>query len=56
MTTHYVVETFENDNGETVLPLPQELVESLGWQEGDTLKWSVTDDGAAIIEKVVQNT
>lgn len=44
----------ENDpeTGELILNFPDELLESLGWKEGDVLDWSVNDDGTVTMIRV----
>lgn len=39
------------DNGDTIIELPPELCEELGWKEGDTLDIS-DKDGKIIIKKI----
>jgi formylmethanofuran dehydrogenase subunit D len=47
--TANVVEILEN--GDAILELPQEMMDELGWKEGDTL--NIKDsDGAIILSKV----
>jgi bifunctional DNA-binding transcriptional regulator/antitoxin component of YhaV-PrlF toxin-antitoxin module len=37
----YVLEIQEDDEGEQFITLPDELIEHLGWKEGDILDWDV---------------
>ena len=46
----YTVELVE-DGEEVVLPLPQELLDELKWNEGDTLIWSVKDNNSVTLAK-----
>ena len=39
------------DNGDTIIELPPELLEEMGWKEGDTLDIS-DKDGKIIIKKI----
>ena len=41
--TSYTV-TVEEDGDDLLLPLPEEIVKDLGWNEGDELEWSVNND------------
>jgi len=42
----YWIETIqEGDNGELVLPFPQELLDEVGWNPGDKLEWVDRGDG-----------
>ena len=44
----YVLEVQENSDGDQYIVLPDEVIEDLGWQEGDVLKWDVKGDGIVI--------
>lgn len=39
MDSKFVVELEENGDGNLVLPFPPKMLESLDWQEGDTLEF-----------------
>ena len=41
----------DTETGELILTFPPELLEKVGWQEGDTLNWSVHDDGSVYLTK-----
>jgi bifunctional DNA-binding transcriptional regulator/antitoxin component of YhaV-PrlF toxin-antitoxin module len=47
----YILEIQEDDNGEQFIILPDEVIEDLGWQEGDILNWDVKGEGI-ILTKV----
>ena len=47
----YIIEVEEDENGEQFIQLPDELMEELGWQEGDLLDWDVRGNGI-ILTKV----
>jgi len=47
----YILEVQENENGDQYLILPDEVVEELGWHEGDILDWDVRGSGI-ILTKV----
>jgi bifunctional DNA-binding transcriptional regulator/antitoxin component of YhaV-PrlF toxin-antitoxin module len=47
----YVLEVQEDENGDQYIVLPDEVIEDLGWQEGDVLNWDVRGNGI-IISKV----
>lgn len=40
--------TIEEDpkTGEAILPLPNEMIKGLGWQDGDILEWIDNKDGS----------
>jgi len=39
-----------DDNG--ILQLPDDMLEELGWNEGDVLEWIEQDDGSFLLKKV----
>lgn len=49
MTTFTV--TLEEDGDDVILPLPQEVIDTLGLKEGDTLNWSENKDGSFTMTK-----
>jgi len=53
--TNYTV-TLEGDDEDCFLPLPDELLDNLGWYENDILEWIVNDDNTITIRKVVEWT
>jgi hypothetical protein len=46
------VEEAEDGSGDLVLPLPQELLDVVGWKETDTLEWIDNGDGSWAIQKI----
>ena len=42
----------EDLSGDLILPLPDELLASLGWKEGDNLVWDVRADGSIGLTKI----
>ena len=47
----YILEVQEDENGELFITFPEEVVEHLGWEEGDILNWDVKGNGI-ILTKV----
>jgi bifunctional DNA-binding transcriptional regulator/antitoxin component of YhaV-PrlF toxin-antitoxin module len=47
----YILEIQEDDDGELFIVFPDEIIEDLGWQEGDVLNWDVKGEGI-ILSKV----
>ena len=45
------VET-DPETGDLVLSFPDEILESLGWKEGDLLDWELQEDGSLVFNKV----
>ena len=48
--TSYTV-TLEGDDENCFLPLPDELLDELNWQDGDMLEWIINDDNTITIKK-----
>jgi hypothetical protein len=46
------VEEAEDGSEDLVMPLPQEMLDQVGWIEGDTLEWIDNKDGSWSIQKV----
>jgi len=44
MPTMLKVEQDPNDQDELVIQFPDDMMERLGWQEGDMLRWLIEDD------------
>jgi len=51
LNTSYTV-TLEGDDEECFLPLPDEVLDQLDWQDGDMLDWIINDDNTITIKKV----
>lgn len=47
----YILEVQEDENGDQYITFPDDLIEELGWQEGDLLDWDVRGNGI-ILSKV----
>ena len=43
--TSYIIEIQENQDGELFIQFPEEIIEELGWQEGDILSWNLKGEG-----------
>jgi bifunctional DNA-binding transcriptional regulator/antitoxin component of YhaV-PrlF toxin-antitoxin module len=44
----YILELEEDENGDLFLTFPEEIIEELGWQEGDILNWDVQNEGIVL--------
>ena len=42
----------EDGSGDLIMPLPQDLLDSAGWKEGDTLEWIDNKNGTWSLVKV----
>lgn len=52
MSTRWEVKVEEDpETGDLILPLPQELLDTQGWKEGDELEWIDNGDGTWCIVK-----
>ena len=49
--------TVEEDpaTGELILPFPDDMLEQVGWKEGDTLIWTVNENGSWTLTKKEEN-
>lgn len=49
----YEVITQEDSvTGDLIVPVPQPVLESLGWKEGDEIKLDVAKDGTIYVKKI----
>lgn len=46
--TSYIIEVQEDQNGELFIEFPEEIIEELGWQEGDILSWNLKGEGIVL--------
>ena len=44
----YYLEIEEDDNGDLIIQLPEEAIETLGWEPGIVLTWDLRGDGIII--------
>jgi len=49
MVDKWTVTVEEDENGDLVLPLPNELLQELDWKIGDTLSWKEVPGGVSFI-------
>jgi len=49
----YTAEVIE-ENGELMLVFPPNMLEKLGWAEGDTIVWDSAEDGSYLIVRRAQ--
>jgi bifunctional DNA-binding transcriptional regulator/antitoxin component of YhaV-PrlF toxin-antitoxin module len=48
--------TVVEEDGELMLVFPQEMIEELGWEEGDNIVWDVDDNNRVVIAKKEKKT
>ena len=41
----YYVEVEEDEDGELIIQIPEEIIETLGWEENTLLTWDIKGDG-----------
>lgn len=46
------LEETEDGSGDLIMPIPQDLLDQIGWVEGDTLKWNENETGVWTLSKV----
>jgi bifunctional DNA-binding transcriptional regulator/antitoxin component of YhaV-PrlF toxin-antitoxin module len=44
MNNTWTVTCIEDENGDTVLPFPAEMMSAMDWREGDVLDFDMRDD------------
>ena len=48
----YEVITQEDpETGDLILPIPQPLMDSMGWKEGDDIEFEISNDGTLYLKK-----
>lgn len=55
MTYQSTVE-FNEDFKEYYITIPEELLERLGWEDGDVVEWHLNKDGSASLERTDEYT
>jgi antitoxin component of MazEF toxin-antitoxin module len=48
MSATYIIEVQEDNDGEFFIQLPDDLIEELGWIEGDILSWDLKGNGIVL--------
>jgi bifunctional DNA-binding transcriptional regulator/antitoxin component of YhaV-PrlF toxin-antitoxin module len=44
----YILEIQEDENGESFITFPDDIIETLAWQEGDVLEWKLKGNGVLL--------
>ena len=44
----YIIEVEEDEFGDCIITFPDELMEEVGWQEGDILNWDLRGEGVVL--------
>lgn len=50
--TFEVILQEDEETGDLLLPLPDELLHQMGWKEGDNLEWLLEESGSIVLKKV----
>jgi len=50
--TYETTVEYNEDFDEYYITLPDELIESLAWDEGDVVEWHMNKDGTVLVERV----
>ncbi len=48
MSANYIIEVQEGSDGDCFIELPDDLIEELGWGEGDILSWDLRGEGIVL--------
>lgn len=49
--TYEVITQEDPETGDLILPIPQELLDRMGWVTGDQLEWKQAENGTWILSK-----
>ncbi len=49
--SYEVITQEDPDTGDLLLPLPQELLDKMGWREGDQIEWKIDTQGLWVLSK-----
>lgn len=49
--SYEVITQEDPETGDLLLPIPQELLDKMGWQEGDEIEWKVDTQGRWVLSK-----
>ncbi len=55
MNTSWTVTLEEAENGDIILPIPEELIKELGWLTDDILDFTINEDGTVTITNLTCN-
>lgn len=46
--TEYIIEVQEDESNNLFIQLPDDLIDELGWEEGDLLNWDIRGEGIVL--------
>jgi len=47
----HLLEVQQDEYGDYFIEFPSEVIDELGWKEGDILEWNVQDSGEVLLTK-----
>jgi hypothetical protein len=56
MSRGYVSRVQQDESGELYIIIPEELINSLGWKENDTLEWCIDEKNNITLNKILDYT
>lgn len=54
LTRYEVITQEDPETGDLILPIPQKMLDQLGWKEGDDVEFEIGTDGAIYIKKATK--
>jgi hypothetical protein len=54
MNKSWIVDVQEDENGEPIIELPEELLQQTGWSEGTPIEWIDNKDGSFTMKEVTE--
>jgi bifunctional DNA-binding transcriptional regulator/antitoxin component of YhaV-PrlF toxin-antitoxin module len=51
-TSYEIITQLDSETGDTIIPLPKELLDKLGWKEDDEISIVKNNDGTFTLSKV----
>lgn len=45
----WTVQCTEDENGDTILPFPEEMLKQMDWREGDVLDFEMNNDDSCLV-------
>jgi hypothetical protein len=49
--SYEVITQEDPETGDLLVPLPQELLDKMGWREGDEIEWKIDTQGRWVLSK-----
>lgn len=50
-STYEVITQVDPETGDTIMPIPPELLQAMGWKEGDEIDFTIDENGTLIMVK-----